>query len=184
MLGKKDNFQKKYENLKVFVDEISIFSKLTFNDLNVNMQKIFDEDGILNLDFGGKSMLVIGDFLQLPSPGRKIFEQLTPTDTWHLFKLLELSEIVRQNSDPKFAELLNRLRVHEQTQSDIAAIHAIVDTDISHWLKNHFRSYMTNHLVGKQNMDVMNNATNAIFTIHAVDGRADGQRWRNYIRPI
>ena len=81
MLGKKDNFQKKYENLKVFVDEISIFSKLTFNDLNVNMQKIFDEDGILNLDFGGKSMLVIGDFLQLPSPGRKIFEQLTPTDT-------------------------------------------------------------------------------------------------------
>ena len=101
-----------------------------------------------------------------------------------MFKLLELIEIVRQNSDPKFAELLNRLRVHEQTQSDIAAIHAMADTDISHWLKNYFRSYMTNHLVGKQNMDVMNNATNTIFTIHAVDGRADSQRWRNYIRPI
>ena len=33
---------------------------------------------------------------------------------------------------------------------------------------------MTNHLVGKQNMEVMNNATNTIFTVHAVDGRADG----------
>ena len=82
MLGKKkDNFQKKYENLKVFVDEISMISKLIFNDLNVNMQKIFDGDGILNLDFGGKSMLLISDFLQLPSPGRKSFELLTPTDT-------------------------------------------------------------------------------------------------------
>ena len=78
---KKDNFQKKYENLKVFVDEISMISKLIFNDLNVNMQKIFDGDGILNLDFGGKSMLLISDFLQLPSPGRKSFELLTPTDT-------------------------------------------------------------------------------------------------------
>ena len=33
---------------------------------------------------------------------------------------------------------------------------------------------MTNHLVGKQNMKVMNNATNSMFTIYAVDGRANG----------
>ena len=40
-----------------------MISKLTFNDLNVNMQKVFDKNGIFNLDFGGKPMLVIGDFL-------------------------------------------------------------------------------------------------------------------------
>ena len=69
---------------------------------------------------------------------------------------------------------MNRLRVGEQTQSDIAVIDAMADTDISHWPENHFKSYMTNHLVGKRNMEVVNNATNTIFTIHAVDGRTDG----------
>ena len=34
-------------------------SKLNFNDLNVNMS---DQDSNLNLDFGSKSMVVIGDF--------------------------------------------------------------------------------------------------------------------------
>ena len=46
-----------------------MISELTFNDLNVNMQNVFDEDDILNLDFGGKSMLLIGDFLQLLPSG-------------------------------------------------------------------------------------------------------------------
>ena len=49
----------------------------------------------------------------------------------------------------------------------------MADTDISEWSENHFRLYMTN-LVGKRNVEVMNNATSAIFTVHAVDVRADG----------
>ena len=57
-----------------------MISELTFNDLNVNMQNVFNEDDILNLDFGGKSMLVIGDFLQLLPSGWMIFEYLTPID--------------------------------------------------------------------------------------------------------
>ena len=128
------------------------------------MRKDFDEDSILNLDFGGKCMLIIGEFLQLLSSGRMVFEHLTPTDTWRLFNLHELTEIVRQN----------KMRVGKQTQSDIAAIHVMADTDVSHWPGNHFRSYMTNHLVGKRNMEVMNNVTNTVFAIHAVDRRADG----------
>ena len=61
-----------------------------------------------------------------------------------------------------------------QTQSDIAAIYAMADTDISDCPENHFRSYVTNHLVGKQNIEMMNNATDSIFIIHTTDGRADG----------
>ena len=33
---------------------------------------------------------------------------------------------------------------------------------------------MTNHLVVKQNVELINNATSTIFTILAIDGRADG----------
>ena len=66
------------------------------------------------------------------------------------------------------------MRLGEQTQSAIAAIHAMADPDIFDWPKNHFKSFVKNHLVSKQNVEVMNNSTNTIFTIHAVDGRADG----------
>ena len=37
---KKDNFQKKCESKALLVDEISMISKLNFNDLNVNMRKV------------------------------------------------------------------------------------------------------------------------------------------------
>lgn len=75
-------------------------------------------------------------FGQLPSSGWIIFEHLTLNDAWLLIKLHKLTEIVCQNSDPEFAELLNRVCVGEQTQSDIAAIHVMTDTDISHWPKS------------------------------------------------
>ena len=54
----------------------------------------FNDHSFFNLDFSGKSMPVIGDFLQLPSSGWMIFDHLTPTDAWHLFKLHKLTEIV------------------------------------------------------------------------------------------
>ena len=82
-----------------------------------------------------------------------------------MFKLHELTKIVRQNGDPEFPELLNRVRVGEQAQSDLSAIHAMADSNISDWPENHFRSYMTNHLVRKRNLEVMNNTTNNMFTI-------------------
>jgi hypothetical protein len=89
-------------NLKALItDEISMIDKKTFEDLNNNMRAIFDEDKVLNIDFGGKSMLVIGDFLQLRAK-IMIFERMTPTDAWYLFKMHELTEIVRQSSDPSF----------------------------------------------------------------------------------
>ena len=171
---KKDYFQRKYVNQKALViDEISMIDKLTFDDLNNNMRNIFDEEKILNLDFGGKSILVIGDFLQLPA-STMIFERMTPTDAWYLFKLHELTEIVRQSSDPAFAELLNRIRVGEHTDSDVDAIHDMENTDVSFWPENHLTAYMTNRLVNKRNTEVMNMATNTIFTIEAYDANADG----------
>ena len=97
-----------------------MISVLTFNDLNVNMWKVFEKDGIWTTS----------------SSGWIIFEHLTLTGAWLLIKLHKLTEIVCQNSDPEFAELLNRVCVGEQTQSDIAAIHVMTDTDISHWSKS------------------------------------------------
>ena len=170
---KKDHFQRKYVNFKaLIIDEISMIDKQTFDDLNNNMRDIFDEDKILNIDFAGKSMLLIGDFLQLPAKPM-IFQRMAPTDAWYLFKIHELTEIVRQSSDPSFANLLNRVRIGEHTDSDVEAIHDMENTDVSSWPENHLTSYMTRRLVDKRNTDIMNMATNPIFTINAYDANAD-----------
>ena len=163
---KKDYFQRKYVNLKaLIIDEISMIDKPNFDDLNKNMRDIFDEDQILNKDFGGKSILVIGDFLQLPAK-TMIFQHMSPTDSWYLFQYHELTEIMRQSSDPSFAELLNRVRVGEHTDADVKAIHDLEHNDVTSWPENHLTGYMTNRLVNKRNSDVMDQASNTIFTIN------------------
>lgn len=67
------------------------------------MRKVSDQEGILNLHLVGESILKIGDFLQFSSSGCMIYEHLTPTDAYNLFKLNKLFEIVCQNSDSEFA---------------------------------------------------------------------------------
>ena len=71
--------QIKYKHLKLLlIDEISMIGKETFEDLNKNLQKIMN---CCNVNFGGVSVLLIGDFCQLPLVKQNtIFSSLTPTD--------------------------------------------------------------------------------------------------------
>ena len=48
---------------------------------------------------------------------------------WEKFQLHELVEIVRQSSDPDFAQLLNRVREGQQTDNDVIQIKALANTD-------------------------------------------------------
>ena len=67
--------------------------------------------------FGGVSLLVIGDFLQLPpvnqkgvfmKPSKRVYRSF---NGWFCkkFQLHEWFEIIWQSSDPDFAQLLNRV---------------------------------------------------------------------------
>ena len=80
-----------------------------------------------DLDFGGVSLLLVGDFYQLP-PGNNhyIIRNMSPTDAWYNFEMKELTEIVRQSSDPSFAALLNRLREGNHTKEDVQKIHSLL----------------------------------------------------------
>jgi len=90
------------------------------------------------LPFGGVSVMTIGDFLQLPAVKQKsIYENATEGtyealagSLWKdLFKLHEIFEIVRQCSDPEFAQILNRVREGKHTDDDVIQIKALADTD-------------------------------------------------------
>ena len=84
------------------------------------------------LQFGGVSftLLLVGDFLQLPPVNQKsVFMKPSKGsyksfNGWlrEKFQLHELVEIVWQSSDPDFAQLLNRVREGQNTNDDLIQI--------------------------------------------------------------
>ena len=123
----------------------------TFDALNATLQKIKRDDR----DFGGVSVIAVGDLLQLPpvkssSIFSRIFSRIN--DPWYrLFKLHELTKIVRQNSDPEFAYLLSRLREGKHTKDDINEIKKLESTDMASWPDEVTHLYITNHLSDTHN---------------------------------
>ena len=109
----------------IFVDEISMVGNSMFA-IQLN-NRLKDIKGCTE-DFGGVSIIAIGDLFQLePVMDGYIFKDLKTLDyavlapnLWHQhFRMFELNDIMRQRDSKVFAELLNRLREGKHTESDI-----------------------------------------------------------------
>ena len=108
------------------IDEISIVSNTSLHHIHQRLKEIFaTSDSQL---FAGLSVIALGDLYQLPPIQRKpVFEDykndaLNLYHPWHVFKMIELTEIMRQKDDQPFIEQLNRFRTGSQTNEDIQCI--------------------------------------------------------------
>lgn len=98
----------------IIIDEISMLGIDHFYQIYEHLQ-LFKQN---KLPFGGVSVIAVGDLYQLPPVmQKKIYDNpsfgLTNmvNHIWRSnFDLYELTEIMRQKGDQKFAELLNRVR--------------------------------------------------------------------------
>ena len=172
-------FRHKYRFLKVLLlDEVSMIGETTYNDIDLRMQKIMCN----SKPFGGVSVIFIGDLMQLPPVGQACIFSDTNYQWNNLFKLHELVEIVRQNSDPEFAALLNRLRETDNpdniSHDDIEEIRALENTDTSNWPDRYIKLYMYNHLTEKCNNIALeqllrNDITAELYRIRARDSSKD-----------
>ena len=127
-------------------------------------------------------MMPIGDFLQLPpvkqqgvfmNARKGTYEALHGSLWQELFQLHELVEIVRQSSDPEFAQMLNRIREGKQTDDDLMQIKALANTDTSGWPNEFVKLYLTNYLAGKENEESIAKLNSEVFVIQAEDSRKD-----------
>ena len=81
-----------------------------------------------SLLFAGITIIVVGDLYQLPPIRKKNVFDYYKNDAynlchpWKVFKMIELTEIMRQKNDQAFTELLNRVRTASQTKDDIKII--------------------------------------------------------------
>ena len=118
------------KNLRaVIIDEMSLVKSDMLYQLHFRLMKdIFQNE----LPFGGVAVFVLGDILQIePVKGSPIYSAPRDQrlmlchavdDLWKRFTVINLNINHRQGDDKVYADLLNRVRIGQQTQEDFAKL--------------------------------------------------------------
>ena len=144
----RDEKRNLYRNLKMLIiDEISLVDADMLYKIDMRLREITQ----IGLPFGNIAIFVLGDLMQMrPISGRYIF--LPPRNSqfhlssemdplWMKFQTINLEINHRQGEDKKYGDMLNRIRVGQETPEDI------------NFLKERVRH--KNHPDIKQNKDAM-----------------------------
>ena len=110
----------------VIIDEISMVNPDQLVMLDMRLQEIKEKSGV---PFGGVGVMVFGDMMQLkPVQGRYICQEPSNPEyhaahhlkpRWKMFQSILLEKNHRQGDDKSYADMLNRIRVGDQTEEDM-----------------------------------------------------------------
>ena len=160
----------------MFLDEISMVGSTMLN-IQIN-NRLKDIKGSKE-DFGGVSIIAIGDLFQLePVMDRYIFQNLDNSDyailssnKWQEhFKMFELKEIMRQKESKVFAEILNRLREGKHTENDILKLkERVIEENGIHDPMDAPHLFIQNNKVDTFNERVHREGKGEKYAIKAVD---------------
>ena len=178
--GKKLNTFRTYLSklLLLVIDEISMVGADFFYHVHRRLEEI---TGNTQTPFGGISILAVGDFYQLPPVAQQfIFKE--PSDpyaklygslwTQH-FKLVELTESMRQKDDEVFGQLLMRVRTGNCTQEDMSKLDSrIVSEHDPSYPLDALHVFTTNKEVDAHNLCHLSKFQN-IFEFKSIDKRKD-----------
>ena len=161
------------------------------------MQKKIRKYDAIKHPFGDVSVLAVGDFFQLPPVKQGYIFDSDKIETLDIFLphawkshfyLHELTEIVRQQSDPTFAEVMSRVRLGRHTQEDIEVLKDMSCKCcklncgfqckcecfcFSDWPCEPIYLYMTNRLADLHNRKMIESLGSEIYTIVSKDSARD-----------
>ncbi|KAK6168715.1 hypothetical protein SNE40_019901 [Patella caerulea] len=113
---KVNTLRSKLGNLEILIiDEISMVDHKLLCYIHGRLRQIKQTpDHVL---FGNVSIIAVGDFYQLPPvKGRALYSDNEIVNLWQdNFKLVQLTEIMRQRDDLTFAQALNRIRTKKNS---------------------------------------------------------------------
>ena len=157
----RDEKRNLYKNLKMLIiDEISLVDADMFYKIDLRLREITN----IETTMGNIAVIILGDLKQMsPVTGRYIF--LSPRDKqfilsheidplWNKFEYIDLKENHRQGEDRYWADILNRIRVGKQTETDILTLKERVRNEMDNEIledKDAFFIYGTNKNVNKMN---------------------------------
>ena len=157
----------------IIIDEISMVSSQLLLNIHTRICEIFGTND--NIPFAGKSIIVCGDLFQLaPIYPYPVFSTEGPIigafKLWHLFKLAELEEIMRQRDDSAFIDLLNNVRVGDINSLDENMIKSrIITRDNPDYPFESLHLFAENVCVNHHNMERLNTLPSEIIQEQAID---------------
>ncbi|KAE8741738.1 hypothetical protein FOCC_FOCC012733 [Frankliniella occidentalis] len=170
----------------VIIDEISMVSGLQLQTVDKRLRDIFNEQ----LPFGGRSVIAVGNFMQLPCVAGAPVYSTDPTKTsnkhrrifgqnlWSLFKVHHLTQIMRQNN-VQFQTALNNVAKGKTTTEDKNLFDERTFCDVLEEarVKRPVRLFPTNAQVDSWNDQELDKMTGEDYTAEASDvAIGDGTR--------
>ena len=170
---KRNTLRSKLSSLKfIIIDEISMVSSNLFLQMHNRLDELFGGSDI----FGGISILAFGDMYQLsPVIQPYVFEE--PSDKfaklavslWSYFTIIPLSQIMRQQGDIPFAQMLSRIRQGNQTEEDIDILQTRTVTDVDSIPLETLRVFATNRDVDEYNQNKLHQLPSRVIIMQATD---------------
>ena len=176
-----NTLRNKLQHLKVvIIDEISMVSSTLLYHIHRRLQEI---KGCQNNQstFGDVTVIAVGDFYQL-KPVKNSFVFEFPNDDyaalhdplWYQFQFTELTQIMRQKDDKRFAELLNHVRTNSCTEEDLKLLESrTISPDSSDYPFESLHVYTTWKNVNKYNTKMMSTLPGTVYTLKAIDSKID-----------
>ena len=169
----------------VILDEMSMVKPDMLYQIHMRLQEIKQS----NSDFGGVSVILGGDLMQLrPVRAPWIFEppkgvafQLfhTAYPLWEQFQAVELITNHRQGADKTYGDLLNRIRFGQQTQEDLKVLHSRLTTNFP---PNAVYIYGKKAPVNEQNNSELELLPGECFTLEAYHMHPSYQKYKPYVK--
>ncbi|XP_074097725.1 uncharacterized protein LOC141526586 [Cotesia typhae] len=160
--GSRNTLYAKLKDLSlIIIDEISMVGSRMIQQVDSRLKQIFQT----SKPFGGVSVIVFGDFNQLAPVGDSyIFEahamdlygDIIGNPLWNLFKSYELTEIMRQKNDIKFAKALNNLANGTLTENDVSLFESRVVEGNNNIPEGAIHLFRTNDEVDSFNINIIN----------------------------
>ena len=158
----------------IIIDEISMVSNLLLLYIHQRLVEVFG--CTQDIPFAGISIIVFGDFYQLPPvQQRTIYAEykdawLNLSPLWRLFKIAELKEVMRQRGDTTLIDLLNNIRTASFNAEDENLLRSkFVTKDNDNYPHHSIHIWAENAPVNQHNALMLNNVDNALFSLNAID---------------
>ena len=167
----------KYEDLKVIIiDEISMVSNKLLLHMHQRLLDIFGYANNCDKPFAGLTIIVVGDFYQLPPVlQRPVFadyydEIFNIYHLWKVFKMCELTEVMRQRGDTRLINLLNNVRVGKLTESDKDLLKSrFIESGSELYPHNVVHIYSENEPARLHNISMLEKVDKESFELNAID---------------
>ena len=169
----RSSLRNKFSEVKAIIDEISMVP----NDLLFHIHlRLLDMFGCPNnIPFAGLSIIVVGDFLQLPPVRAKpVYAEYNGSwqnlvSLWNVFEIAELTEVMRQRGDGNFIDLLNHVRIAELNDSDVSLLRLKFIKPNDKCPQDAIHIFAENAPAHMHNITVLNSIENQLYKIDGKD---------------